>query len=113
MDQSPRFVLVGISPAVRTMVVGEENLQRLTRAHPRVRVEIVDTAERFADLLPDADGVLVLPGAFPLGSAALRPDGRLRWVQSIPVGVDNLLTPELVAAEHVAITSSKGPVAPM
>ena len=113
MDQNPQFVLIGISPTVRTIVVGEENLQRVIRAHPRVRVEIADTVERFADLLPEADGVLVLPAAFRLSPAVLRPVGRLRWVQSITVGVDNLLTPELVAAEHVVITSTKGPVAPM
>jgi phosphoglycerate dehydrogenase-like enzyme len=113
VDQSTRFVLVGISPPVRTIVVGEENLHRLTRAHPGVRVEIVDTVERFAALLPEADGVVVLPGEFPLSPAVLRPDGRLGWVQSITVGVDKLLTPELLAAEHVVVTSSKGPVAPM
>src|SRR5262249_25424427 len=33
--------------------------------------------------------------------------------QSVPAGVNNLLTPVLVAAEHVAITSSKGPMGPL
>ena len=38
---------------------------------------------------------------------------RLFWVHSITAGTDDLLTTELVAAEHVAITASKGPHAPL
>jgi hypothetical protein len=36
-----------------------------------------------------------------------------RWVQSSPAGVDALLTPELIAAEHVLVIASKGPMAPI
>lgn len=38
---------------------------------------------------------------------------RLFWVHSITMGTDDLLTTELVAAEHVDITASKGPLAPL
>ena len=38
---------------------------------------------------------------------------RLFWEHSITAGTDDLLTTELLAAEHVAITASKGPHAPL
>ena len=34
-------------------------------------------------------------------------------VQSVSAGVDGLLSPALVGADHVAITSSKGPMGPL
>ncbi len=111
MNERKQFVVVGIPPMYRS-VIGEDNLGRLTQAHPRARVEITDAPLRFAGLLPEADGVLVGPG-FPLQATALRPDGRLRWVHSLPAGADAILTPDLVAAAHVAITATKGPMAPM
>ena len=36
---------------------------------------------------------------------------RLRWVQSITVGVEPFLTPAFVAARHIVFTSTKGPMA--
>jgi D-2-hydroxyacid dehydrogenase (NADP+) len=44
---------------------------------------------------------------------ALEPGGRPRWIHSLAAGVDRLLTPELLAAEHVTVTSSKGPMGPL
>ncbi|HEY3191107.1 MAG TPA: D-2-hydroxyacid dehydrogenase, partial [Solirubrobacteraceae bacterium] len=83
--------------------------ERLRDAHPRVRVEIVDDADAFAARLPSADAVIV--SGFPIPPSALAPGGRLRWIQSVHVGVDDLLTPALRAADHVALTASKGPMA--
>jgi phosphoglycerate dehydrogenase-like enzyme len=103
------FVLVGFPKPMRA-VFGEANLDRMRQAHPRVRVEIVDSPERFGELLPEADGVFI--GAFPISAAALQPGSRLRWVQSLAAGVNGQLTPELIAAEHIVMTSSKGPLGP-
>jgi len=83
--------------------------ERLRDAHPRVRVEIVADADGFAARLPSADAVIV--SGFPIPPAALAPGGRLRWIQSVHVGVDDLLTPALLAAGHVTLTASKGPMA--
>jgi D-2-hydroxyacid dehydrogenase (NADP+) len=105
-------VLFGAPIGIRN-VAGEEQLARLATAHPRVEVEITHDEARFAARLPAADGVLVFgPFARALGPA-LEPGSRLRWVHSLPVGVDRLITPELVAATHVAVTSSKGPMGPL
>jgi phosphoglycerate dehydrogenase-like enzyme len=43
----------------------------------------------------------------------LQTGGRLRWVHSIPAGVNSILTSDLIAAEHVALTSTKGPMGPL
>src|SRR5438093_11553334 len=97
-DQDPLFVLAGMPPSLHA-VLGEANLRRLGMAHPQVRVERVDEPEHFTARVPEADGVIVWP-AFGLPEAALQPGSRLRWVQSVPAGVDNLLTPALLAADH-------------
>ena len=106
------FVVFG-APAGFRRIAGRERLARLERAHPRVTVEVADDEARFAELLPGADGALVFGDFARLLGPALRPGGRLRWVHSLPVGVDHLLTPEIVAAEHVMLTSSKGPMGPL
>jgi D-2-hydroxyacid dehydrogenase (NADP+) len=80
---------------------------RLRDAHPRVRVDFVDTAEELAARLPEADGVVT---SFPLPTGALAGASRLRWAHSMAAGVDRFLTPELRAAEHVQLTASKGPM---
>jgi D-2-hydroxyacid dehydrogenase (NADP+) len=106
------LVVIGAPSGVRN-VVGREQLARLGQAHPRVQCEITHDEARFAEVLPDADAVFVFgPFARMLGPA-LEPGGRLRWVHSIPAGVNNLMIPELVAAAHVAVTSSKGPMGPL
>ncbi len=111
MRSNNLFVLVGLPRQVRD-VLGEEPLTRLFHAHPQVRVDIVESLEKFAELLPGADAVLVWP-TFRLPPTVLQRGARLRWVQSIPVGVNQVLTPELVAAEHVTLTATKGPQGPL
>jgi phosphoglycerate dehydrogenase-like enzyme len=111
MSTEKKVVLVLIPPRGRT-VLGEANLGRLDSAHPRVRVEQIDDPERFAVLAAEADGIIVWPD-FVVPPAALRPGGRPRWVQSVGAGLNRLLTPELVAADHVTITASKGPMGPL
>jgi phosphoglycerate dehydrogenase-like enzyme len=85
---------------------------RRCAAHSRVDVACAESAERFAELLPGADAAIVWYSFAPLLAPALQPGGRLRWVQSVSVGVDALLTPELVAAEYVLVTASKWPMGP-
>jgi phosphoglycerate dehydrogenase-like enzyme len=105
------FLLASIPPAVRA-ALGEEQVQRLASAHPRVEVAMIDDPEEFAATLPRADAALVWPALAPSLAPALCPGGRLRWIQGVSAGVESLLTPEVVAAEHVALTATKGPMGP-
>jgi phosphoglycerate dehydrogenase-like enzyme len=110
MEQASLFVLVGLTEYLRD-AYGVTTLHRLEAAHPRVRVRLVVDADDFAALLPKADGVIAWSShRFP--ASVLAPGGRLRWIHSISAGVDWLLMPEVVAAEHVALTSMKGPMGP-
>ena len=102
------FVIVNVPSSV-----SEPLRQRLVAAHPRAEVVLVDDPDRFAELLPRADAAMLMPTLTPLLSPALRAGGRLRWLHSVPAGAEGLLTPEVVAAEHIALTSSKGPMGPM
>jgi phosphoglycerate dehydrogenase-like enzyme len=111
MTSETLFALVGL-PRQVCDVLGEEQLQRLVHAHPQVRIDLVERPERFAERLPGADAVLIWP-TFRLLPQVLEKGTRLRWVQSIPAGVNQILTPELVAAEHITITSTKGPMGPL
>jgi phosphoglycerate dehydrogenase-like enzyme len=112
MAAQTSFVLVHMPPGLRTLF-GEERLRQLVAAHPRAEVALVDDPDRFAELLPRADAAMVFPAMVSLLTPALRPGSRLCWVHSIPVGVEGLLTPEVVAAEHIVLTSSKGSIGPM
>ena len=91
-------------------LIDEETKARLLNPHPNVVIEIARDAEQFTEKASQADGVLVLRFGMP---QEVLQGSRLRWVHSIRAGTDDLLTPELIAAEHVAITASKGPHAPM
>jgi phosphoglycerate dehydrogenase-like enzyme len=111
MAERDVFVLVSMPPGLRA-ALGEERLRRLVAAHPRAEVVPAESPARFAELLPHADAALVWPTMVSLLAPALRPGGRLRWVHSLPAGVEDLLTPEVLAARHVALTATKGPQGP-
>src|SRR5438067_3417193 len=104
MDRRPLLVIMTEPPAVAGL--GAEHVARLRDAHPRVRLQVVDSAEALAAGLPEADGALT---AMPLPPGVLQACPRLRWVHWIPTGVDGFLTPELAAADNIALTASKGP----
>lgn len=103
-------VVIGVPPSIWN-IFDEEARARLLNSHPNVTMEAETDPERFAEKVLQADGAMAFNYQIP--KEALKQGSRLRWVHSIPAGVDKLLTPELVAAEHVAITASKGPHAPL
>lgn len=88
------------------------HFHRLFAAHPKVRVTVTDNPVEFAHLLPNADGVIFHP-AFKFPATSLSKDSRLQWMQSLAAGADHWLTPELVAADHITLTATKGPMAPL
>jgi phosphoglycerate dehydrogenase-like enzyme len=102
------FVIVNVPSSISAGLCRD-----LATAHPRAEVALVDAPDRFAELLPRADGALLLPTMAPLLGPALAPGGRLRWLHSVPAGAEGLLTPAVIAAEHVALTASKGPMGPL
>jgi phosphoglycerate dehydrogenase-like enzyme len=106
------FILVAMPPQARNLF-SEELLQRLSQAHPHVQTAMVEHQEHFEKLLPEADAVVIWPRWFRFPPHALAQKTRLRWIQSITAGVDALLTPELMVAEHITITSTKGPMGPL
>ncbi len=105
------FVLVGMPSSMRDLL-GEGQLRKLAHAHPRVQVEMVYEPAQFATRISHAD-VAIVQARFRFPPDVLRPDARLRWIQVVTAGVNQVLTPELVTADHVTITSSKGPLAPL
>lgn len=112
MAEQDVFVLVSMPAGLRA-ALGEEQVRRLAAADPRAEVVLAEDPDRFTELLPQADAALVWHTMGPLLAPALRPGSRLRWVHSLPAGIEGVLTPELLAAEHVRFTSSKGPLGPM
>ena len=108
MNSKELFVVLGVPPTMRDLP-GEEHLEKLSEAHPRVRVERTYDIDQFAESVKQADGAIVQAN-FRFPSEALKPDARLRWIQLAAAGADRAWTPELRAAEHVTTTSSKGPM---
>lgn len=92
-------------------VMGEDATKKLLNPHPNVHVESTNDPEQFAKLALEADGVMTFN--FKIPPQVLQQGSRLRWVHSISAGINAVATPELLAAEHVAFTSSKGPHAPL
>jgi phosphoglycerate dehydrogenase-like enzyme len=110
MASAELLLLVGVPENYR---LGGPAFQKLHRAHPRVRVQIVHDPAAFAVLARQADAVIGSRPYLRLSPEVLRPEGRLRWVQTTTAGVDHVLNPELIAAEHVMITCIKGPPGPL
>ena len=79
MASDELLLLVGVPENYR---LGGPAFQRLPRAHPRVRVEIVHDLAAFAELAPEADAVIGSRPYLRLSPEVLRPEGRLRWAQA-------------------------------
>ena len=110
MASDALLLLVGVPENYR---LGGPAFQRLHQAHPRVQVRIIHDLSAFAEQVVQADAVIGSRPYLKLCSAVLRPAERLRWVQTTTAGVDQVLTPELRAANHVTITCIKGPPGPL
>lgn len=112
MSERDLTILMG-APAGLWNIASAEIFATLDDPHPRIRVERTDDLEQFAARLPEADGAFVFGPFIDLLPPALEPGGRLRWIHSMPAGANRLLTPEILAATHVTLTSSKGPMGPL
>jgi len=110
MASEALLLLVGVPENYR---LGGPAFQRLHRAHPRVQVRIIHDAAAFAEQAPQADAVIGSRPYLKFSRDVLQPGGRLRWVQTTTAGVDQVVTPELFAADHVTITCIKGPPGPL
>jgi len=110
MSNEKLTVLVGM-PNGYWELIGEKAKDDLLNSHPKVTVITASEAEDFAEKAPEADGIMVT--RYPIATDVLMQGSRLRWVHSIAAGVEKLMTPELIAAEHIKITASKGPHAPL
>ncbi len=110
MASDTLLLLVGVPENYR---LGGPAFQRLHQAHPRVEVRIVHDPAAFADQVRDADAVIGSRPYLKLCANVLKPEHRLRWVQTTTAGVDQILTPALRAAEHITITCIKGPPGPL
>jgi D-2-hydroxyacid dehydrogenase (NADP+) len=110
MASDALLLLVGVPENYR---LGGPAFQRLHQAHARVTVRIIHDPSAFASQVTHADAVIGSRPYLKLCADAAKPGGRLRWVQTTTAGVDQALTPELLAADHVTITCIKGPPGPM
>ena len=108
MNSKELFVVLGVPPTMCDLL-GEEHPEKLSEAHPMVRVERTYDIDQFAESVKQADGAIVQAN-FRFPSEALKPDARLRRIQLAAAGADRAWTPELRATEHVTIISSKGPM---
>ncbi len=90
-------------------LIGEQNLEKLSEAHPQVHVERSYDRDQFAMLVKQADAAII-QADFKFPPEVFKPESKLRWIQCTAAGVDRVLTSELIAAEQVMMTSSKGPL---
>lgn len=110
MASDALLLLVGVPENYR---LGGPAFQKLHQAHPRVEVRILHDPSVFAAQVAQADAVIGSRPYLKLCAEAAKPGARLRWVQTTTAGVDQALTPELRAANHVTITCIKGPPGPL
>lgn len=110
MASNELLLLVGVPEDYR---LGGPAFQRLHQAHPRVAVRIVHDQAAFALQVAHAHAVIGSRPYLKLAAEVATPGARLRWVQTTTAGVDRVLPPDLLAAEHVTITCIKGPPGPL
>ena len=110
MSDDKQTIVIGM-PEGYWNILDEATVDRLLNPHSGLRVEAASDPNEFSELARKADGIMVFNFGVP--PELLDQGSRLRWVHSLPAGTDELMTPELAAAEHVALTASKGPHAPL
>jgi len=110
MASTSLLLLVGVPENYR---LGGPAFERLHQAHPSVQVRIVHDQAEFARQAARADAVIGSRPYLKLAGEVAQPGARLRWVQTTTAGVDRVLSPQLLAAQHVTITCIKGPPGPL
>ena len=110
MTSNDLLVLLGVPQDYR---LGGDAFQKLLQAHPRVRVEVVHDRAEFGSRLASANAAIASGEYLRVPAEVLYPGGKLRWIQITRVGVDRVMTSELMAAKHIIITSTKGPPGPL
>ena len=110
MMSNALLLLAGVPENYR---LGGPAFQRLHRAHPRVEVHVVHEQSEFARQVAQADAVIGTRPFLKLSAKVAKPGTRLRWVQTTTVGMDHVVPPALLAAEHLTLTRIKGPPRPL
>jgi len=110
MASNALLLLVGVPENYR---LGGPAFQRLHEAHARVQVRIVHDQAEFARQVAQADAVIGTRPYLKLAAEVAKPGARLQWVQTTTVGVDRVVPPALLAAEHLTLTRIKGPPGPL
>jgi len=110
MASNALLLLVGVPENYR---LGGPAFQRLHQAHPRVEVRVVHDQAEFARQVTQADAVIGTRPFLKLAAEVAKPGTRLRWVQTTTVGVDHVVPPALLTAEHLTLTRIKGPAGPL
>lgn len=103
MNPRDERLLIVVTPH---SAVHSDQLLQLRDVHPRVDIHFVTTAAEFVEVLPRCDAAVT---SFPISPDLLAASPRLRWIQTMSVGVEHMLTPAL-AQSQVTLTASKGPL---
>ncbi|MBY0502569.1 MAG: D-2-hydroxyacid dehydrogenase [Bryobacteraceae bacterium] len=83
------------------------HLRLLDQLPPETNVAVGETLEAFANLAPQADVIFQTSTDSSLWPALHAMTPQLKWVHSLWVGVDKLLTPEFLASP-VPLTNARG-----
>lgn len=110
MIDDKQIIVIGM-PQGYWNILDEATVDRLLNPHPKLHVESANDLDKFASLACRADAIMVIKFGVP--TELLSQGSRLRWIHSLPAGIDKLMSPELIAAEHISITATKGPHAPL
>jgi phosphoglycerate dehydrogenase-like enzyme len=85
----------------------DRHAERLRQRFPDLNVVVAPTEEAFRTLLPDAEAVV----AWRLAPAEIAAAPKLRWLQTVGAGVEDVIVPEL-AERGIILTNNSGVHAP-
>lgn len=89
---------------VLSFSIDDEGMQKIRDTYPNIDLTVCTEPEQLPDAVRDADAIVGW-GSYDAATLASAP--RLRWIHSFGVGVDELLTPELVDSE-IVVTNNAG-----
>ena len=84
--------------------IDEESIQKIRDTYPDIDLTLCTDQDKLPDVIRDADAVV---GWGRYDAATLASAPRLRWIHSFGVGVDGLLTPELIDSD-ITVTNNTG-----